>query len=368
MFNFEYIILEIILLILFIFDYKQYKKFKYTPWKKYAIIIYVLFWGFRGFIGTDFSWYYPFFNEIPVDNIYNAITYRPLIEPGYSIYQYIIKNIYPNYHFFIFISTIINTIILDYIFKKEIPRFYILGFIIFIAFCANMEFNNLRNIKSILLFFISIKYIYSRNCKKFILLNLLGLSFHSTSIFYLPLYFLLNKNWKKFIPIIISTGLIVIIFKINLISPIALYLGSILGGKYLSATEIFISQAESSGFTFGAIERVLIGILVYYIYPSTKGNVYRIYANLVICYLISFAFFNEIPVFRLRFSLMFAPAICIILPFCISYINKKYKKVVTLFIICCIFLQSLVNFQGHLFVYDNVLLGIKSYEQRLNNL
>lgn len=368
MFNFEYLILEIFLLILFILDYKQNKKFKYTPWKKIAIIIYILFWGLRGFIGTDFSWYYPFFNQIPTDNLYNAITYRPLIEPGYSVYQYIIKNIYPNYHFFIFISTIINTIILDYIFKKEIPRYYILGFIIFMAFCANMEFNNLRNIKSILLFFISIKYIHNKNFKKFLLLNLLGLTFHSTSIFYIPLYFILNKNWRNLILPIIFVGFIVVIFNIGLISPIALYLGSILGGKYLSATEVFISNAVSSGFTFGAIERLLIGLLVYYIYPTTKGNINRIYANLLICYLICFSYFNDIPVFRLRFALMFAPAICIIFPFCIYVIKRKYKIAVTLFIMCCIFLQSIINFQGHLFEYDNLIFGIKSYEQRLNNL
>ena len=129
---------------------------------------------------------------------------------------------------------------------------------IFMAFCANMDINNLRNIKSILLFFISIKYIYARDCMKYILLNLLGLSFHSTSIFYLPLYFLLHKNWRRFILPIIIVGLIIVIFNIGFISPIAYYLGSILGGKYLSATEIFINQTESSGFTFATLSSICL--------------------------------------------------------------------------------------------------------------
>ena len=76
------------------------------------------------------------------------------IEPGYVIYTYIFKQIWDNYYAFIFFSTCLNVAFMHVLFKNLLKRYYIFGYIVFIAFCANAEFNNLRNIRAILLFFI----------------------------------------------------------------------------------------------------------------------------------------------------------------------------------------------------------------------
>ena len=143
-----------------------------------CVIAYICFWGMRGFIGTDYSWYYPYFNNLS-DRLLYAFDDIERIEPGYVIYTYIFKQIWDNYYAFIFFSTCLNVAFMHVLFKNLLKRYYIFGYIVFIAFCANAEFNNLRNIRAILLFFISIESIIKKDWKSFLALNLLGMSFLS---------------------------------------------------------------------------------------------------------------------------------------------------------------------------------------------
>lgn len=205
-FNFQYITLMLFLFFLFLIDVKQKEKMNYihTLPKIICVIAYICFWGMRGFIGTDYSWYYPYFNNLS-DRLLYAFDDIERIEPGYVIYTYIFKQIWDNYYAFIFFSTCLNVAFMHVLFKNLLKRYYIFGYIVFIAFCANAEFNNLRNIRAILLFFISIESIIKKDWKSFLALNLLGMSFHSTAIFYLPFYFIINRNWKRIIlPLIFS--------------------------------------------------------------------------------------------------------------------------------------------------------------------
>lgn len=183
------------LFFLFLIDVKQKEKMNYihTLPKIICVIAYICFWGMRGFIGTDYSWYYPYFNNLS-DRLLYAFDDIERIEPGYVIYTYIFKQIWDNYYAFIFFSTCLNVAFMHVLFKNLLKRYYIFGYIVFIAFCANAEFNNLRNIRAILLFFISIESIIKKDWKSFLALNLLGMSFHSTAIFYLPF---LYKTEKK---------------------------------------------------------------------------------------------------------------------------------------------------------------------------
>mgnify|MGYP001221416729 FL=1 len=252
------------------------------------------------------------------------------------------------------------------LFKNLLKRYYIFGYIVFIAFCANAEFNNLRNIRAILLFFISIESIIKKDWKSFLALNLLGMSFHSTAIFYLPFYFIINRNWKRIILPLIFIGFIFVILKLNVFTKLILFTGQMLGGVYEASAVLFTDNNEDVGFTLGAIMRLLLGFFLWLSYDRIKEPLYRIYINLAVCYLFCFAFFNEIPVFRLRFSLMFAFSLCIILPYVYIIIQKKYRRFFLLFAFLSCMSQALVNFQGDLFRYDNLLFGIESYERRLN--
>lgn len=365
--NFSYIFLMFFLFFLFFIDKRQKRTHTYilTGPKIICIISFFLFWGLRGFIGTDFSWYYPYFSNLS-EGLTNAFNDKERIEPGYVIYAYYFKQLWDNYHAFIAFSTALDIIFLHIIFKKLLKKYYIIGYIIFIAFCANLEFNNLRNIRSILLFFISLDTIIKRDWKSFYFINLIGLTFHSTTIFYFPFYFILNKNWKLLILPIIIIGFLLIIFKVNLLTHIILTIGSWLGGIYEASAILFTSDLGNKGFSLGAITRLILGLFLWKTYDNINTPIYRIYANLTICYLFCFSFFNEIPVFRLRFSLMFVIALCIIIPYIYIKISKKYRKLYLLFICLTTISQALVNFQGPLFRYDNILWNISTYEERLH--
>lgn len=367
--NFSYIFHIFFLFFLFLIDKKQKKTHTYihTAPKVICIISYFLFWGLRGFIGTDFSWYYPYFNNLS-DGLINAFGDKERIEPGFVIYTYLFKHIWNDYHAFIAFSTGINIIFLHIIFKKLLKKYYILGYIIFIAFCANLEFNNLRNIRSILLLFISLNCIVKKDWKSFFCINLIGLSFHSTAIFYFPLYFILNKNWKPILLPGVIIGFLLVIFQLNILTTIIQLVGSWMGGIYAASSLLFTSDLTSNGFSAGAITRFILGIFLWKVYKDINEPIYRIYANLTICYLFCFSFFNEIPVFRLRFSLMFAISLCITIPYLYIRLNKKYKLIYLIFICLTTLSQSIVNFQGPLFRYDNILWNYSPYEYRMNIL
>ena len=361
------------LFFLFLIDVKQKEKMNYihTLPKIICVIAYICFWGMRGFIGTDYSWYYPYFNNLS-DRLLYAFDDIERIEPGYVIYTYIFKQIWDNYYAFIFFSTCLNVAFMHVLFKNLLKRYYIFGYIVFIAFCANAEFNNLRNIRAICTFshfiisFPSIESIIKKDWKSFLALNLLGMSFHSTAIFYLPFYFIINRNWKRIILPLIFIGFIFVILKLNVFTKLILFTGQMLGGVYEASAVLFTDNNEDVGFTLGAIMRLLLGFFLWLSYDRIKEPLYRIYINLAVCYLFCFAFFNEIPVFRLRFSLMFAFSLCIILPYVYIIIQKKYRRFFLLFAFLSCMSQALVNFQGDLFRYDNLLFGIESYERRLN--
>lgn len=358
--NYSYLILLLFFFFLAYLDrYKYNSNVAYfTIPQKITFISYVLFWGLRGFIGTDCFWYYQWFQELNV-NLVEAFRDRMDLEPGYITYAYIFKyHLWNNFHAFIFFSTLLNALFLHFIFKKSGFNIYILSFAIFVAFCANSEINNLRNIRAILLFFISIKFIEERRFLPFFLIQIIGLLFHSTSIFYIPLFFILCRNLKKWILPVVIIGFILVVGKLSPLTTVINRVAELLKGEYLVKALIFMDMDEPKGFSLGAISRLSLGLLLWYYYDKLSVPRQRIYCNLTLMYLFCFSFFNEIPVFRLRFSMMFAPALCVVIPLFIKYSNYRNRKIVTLYLLLLTISQAIVNFQGSLFHYDNLLWGI----------
>ena len=163
-----------------------------------AMLLYLLFFGFRGYIGADWNNYYPFYKMLPSLFSGGYGTHDFLFEPGFLLFSTICKTISSNYHFFIFVNSLVNILLLNIFIKRYLPtRKYVLGIMIFILMGGfNNEIDLLRSSKSVLLFMISIKYIEEKKLSKFLLINLIGLSFHSMSIIFFPLYFFLNRTFS----------------------------------------------------------------------------------------------------------------------------------------------------------------------------
>ena len=160
-------------------------------------LVFLLFFGFRGFIGWDWTLYFPFYEQL--GNIFHLNFSEHRFDIGFVIYASLIKTLNFDYHSFVFISTLIDVVLLHIFFKRYLPeKYYALGFAVFFAFWGFiLETDLMRNVKGMLLFLLSLKYIENRNLSKFLLLNMLGLSFHWSSIVFFPLYFFLEYQHEQ---------------------------------------------------------------------------------------------------------------------------------------------------------------------------
>ena len=191
-----YLILTVILLILSIIDIYLLKSKESK--KKLMIllgIIYIFFFGLRGFLAWDWIHYYPNFKFslnlvegiLKNDYTFNVSNY----EVGYKIYVAIIKSFTENYHIFILITTLFDYYILAICFIRYSP-YPVLSLLLFLAYSGfQLQYDLLRNIKAILLFFFSLYYLEKNKKVIVIVLLIIEILFHSTSIFYLPVYYIL---------------------------------------------------------------------------------------------------------------------------------------------------------------------------------
>ena len=132
------------------------------------MLVFFLFFGFRGYIDTDFAVYYPIYEMTPTLNdvdgtarFFSGINedYIVKIEPGFKVALVILKSISNNYFFLQIVSSLINVLFLNYFFKRFSPQ-YALGFVIFLIFSGLIiEINLIRNSKAIFLFIYSLQYI-----------------------------------------------------------------------------------------------------------------------------------------------------------------------------------------------------------------
>ena len=81
-----------------------------------CIALFLFFIGLRGFIGTDWYSYYYIFDKTPrfFEEIADYAGEYAVWEPGYLFYSSSLKTIVPNYNFFVFVSALIDVLVLDF--------------------------------------------------------------------------------------------------------------------------------------------------------------------------------------------------------------------------------------------------------------
>ena len=145
-----------------------------------------------------------------------------------------------------------------------------------------MEVNLMRNMKSIILFLVSISYLEKRKFIPYLILNVIGIFFHISSIVYLLLYFVLSKRIsRKVYWVIFGIGNLIFLMKIKFVTPILLFVAGMIGGR----SEMLLMYMENNmtyGITIGYIERVFFFLLLLYFYDKVQkdGNRY-VYLNIL---------------------------------------------------------------------------------------
>lgn len=299
-----YTIPYIFILIILIFLSAQEKKglLKKEKVFKYCVFIFVVFFCFRGYVGWDWMNYYPIF--LNVDDLFHfssssfIIVYSntissDIIEPGFIIYVSLLKTIWFNWHFFVIVTTIIPVIAIS-LFIKNNCKNYAFAFAIFFSLYPGLIIDLMRNALSLSVFLFSLTLIKQRKLIPFLIISIVGFSFHRTFISLVPLYFVYEMKIPKWLSILIFVICnIIFIAGIPVVTTIANELLPYLGDT-ASATKVnsYLNKdsAVARGLTLGYFVRFVVFCLIiakYKVIQSDKNlnfflNSYLIYIFITI--------------------------------------------------------------------------------------
>lgn len=348
-------IVAITLLLLGLYDvFGQDLKIKEKILKSVVIFL-IIFLGTRGLLGWDWYFYYPSF-------FYETYIY----EKGYMIYTALISGIWKNYIFYQFLTGTVDIIVLYFIFKKYC-KFPTLTFAIFFSIQGlQMEVELLRNMKAIILFLISIKYIEERKIFPFLLLNFMGITFHWSALIYLPMYYILNfKYSKKFIVSIFILGSICYIFDIKILASLLEKLEFITSGPFkekISNYKSILPAQSFRGLNLFYFERLILFFIAYFYEKNT------VLKNSAYIWILIFLFTSELSIVSVRIGILFIYSVWIILSRGIEIENKKisYSLLSVILFLCGFRLYNNLNFPGNKinYRYRNVIFNKIDYEKR----
>lgn len=340
----------------------------------FSIILLIGFLGLRGFIGWDWWAYYPSYNNLP-----NGFNY----EIGYEIWSNIFYKIGLSYHHFTFINTVADILILAYVLKKY-SKYPIFSMFLFLAVQGlSFEVDLLRNAKAVLLFIISIQFIKERKLIPFLILNILGMTFHMSSVIYLPMYFILNRNYsRKIILPLIILGNIYYLFDTKLFTHILEYMSSVLpvavGGKITSYLSIIPQNYKLPVGTL-YFERLVTFIMVFFFLHKEKNhrekeNPYSlIMENSFYIFYLIFLFTSEFFIASTRIGILFIYANWFLWGDIIENFRDTKIKAAVFLIAVLIGGNRIYNhfdFNGNkiLYRYENIITDHKSYEEKMKDL
>lgn len=352
-----FISVALVLLILGIYDVFSENKILKENILKGIVVFLILFLGTRGFLGWDWYFYYPSFMN-------SAYTY----EKGYMFYTFLIKGIFKNYIFYQFITTMIDFIVLYFVFKKYC-KYPIMAFAIFFSLQGlHIEVELLRNMKAIVLFLFSMRYIEERKVIPFLSLNLLGILFHTSAVLYLPMYFILNYNYKNKVVIgafILGSIYYILDFKFfHLIFQLDYaFLPEVLESKLLNYKEVIPKELIREVNLF-YLERAIVFFLAY----NYEKN--RIIKNSAYVWIGIFLFTSELSIVSLRVGILFTYGAWLVLTRAIENVENKKVLIGIIWVLCLGRIYKSITFPGNKinYRYKNAIFNELDYEKREQEL
>lgn len=333
-----------------------------------GILIYIIFFGFRGFVMHDWMDYYPAFEKL---EFYDLITFElgESREIGWIAFQLLCKSIYDNYHFMIFVHSLLCVFLL-YKFFKRYTHNIMLGFIIYFAFDGMvLSINLLRNVLAILIFINAIPYLIDRKPLPYFMMCLAAFAFHYSSIIFFPLYFFLHKKTNKWVYAGVCCIMLALYFSnVSIFLKLISALG--IGGDLLqNKIESYADISSHLHISVGLLERLLTIILFFCYYDKLQNmrKENRVFINAFLIFLSSAFLISEFSEISKRLCILFEFCYWILwidLIKCFYYANnrKLYMSFIALY--CSIKIAMPIVNQP-VCEYDNLLLGgIKSYYER----
>lgn len=365
---FPYILIICIFCVLAYFCEQTQKIELKEKYKYISVGIFIFFFGLRGFILSDWIVYYEYFFNCDFSYLLGWPTTQGVMEPGFTLLCLLVKTIMPNYSFFVFITTAINTYLLLLFFKGRISNLP-LALAIYICFEGLLISTNfMRNSIAILLFLNSLNSLETRDAKKYFLLIFIAFCFHSSALLYMPLYFVFNRKCNKWIYLgIFMICNVIFLSKVSLFSSLLSIFGidEDISMKVRAYTELY---DKSSKISIGYLERLLTGCLIFCFFDKLndirKEN--AVFINAVLAYFICFFCISEFEVLSKRLCALFAFGYWILwidLLKCFSIKNNKNLYALFIGLYCILKIGSSTMLPD--FKYENIIFGASSYQERL---
>lgn len=370
-YSLPYILLELFLLIVFVFQITTKIEDNTRKYINYSVVlIYILFFGLRGFIGWDWYSYYPFYSKLSSGFVLNKENQFDL---GFVLYAKLLKNLFSEYWMFVLFNTCLDALLLYLFLVRYISQKYLsLGFALFLVFTGlQLQVDLLRNIKALFLFLYSLKYIEHRNPIKYFLLIIIAFYFHWSSLFFIPLYFFLHKKIPvKTVVAIYIVGYIIFLFQIEYFKPILLPITKLISPGVYSKTLIYLSKdvySKPYGLTIGFFERSLMTLLVLFYYSQLTQRVKSIlFVNSFLIYSFIYLYCSEITIVLQRVAGNFGYSYWILIPLVINYSNFKVKNVLIFFYIILVTSKITMMTNNIFYDYQSYLLTkVNSYTEQV---
>lgn len=351
-----------------------------TDKKKYAtlfaITLFFIFFGFRGYVFTDWISYAKMMEDVTFGDIFQLTTVHEdavVHEPGFTLLCWLCSLVTRDYVFFVVVVTVIDLWLYLRFLKQWNVDNVAFSFMLLMAFEGiGIMFNLMRNQIAIFIFMNSLVYIVNRKPWQYMGCCLLALSFHLSSIVLFPLYFVLHRKTNKWV--FLGIFIAFFLFYISQQSIVAtglqvLGLGGMLGEKAELYTTFF-STSRALSIT-GTIEKFGLVTLIFLFYDKLNSNVknFQVLVNCLLLYFFCYYVLAEFKTLSSRMSYIFVFPYWVVWIYIIKVMaipNNKRLLAGVLYLYSVYMLA--LNIGTPVQQYDNVLFGAKSQNERLRIL
>jgi hypothetical protein len=304
--------------------------------------------GGRSVSGSDWSVYKDYFeNVVGLNELNDLKSINSRFEPGYYFVNSIIK-LFTSNHVAFFTSVEIISCILLYNNINTYTKYKISFLCIYFPYIFfSLSLVLMRSMLAVQIFFFSIRYIHNKRYISYFICILIASSIHISSSILFPLYFILNRYYtNKTVAIVIFIGLILFIFKIDILTFLLNLVPPFFGLIYKRVI-VYLNTEKQYGmprsFSITQVEYLLFFIFfIKYRARFNKINKYfNIFFNMYFIYGILLFYFFSVVAFSGRLKFFFVLSI----PFFIPYFVKLFRKnFVLVFMIYSLYVISLMFF------------------------
>lgn len=333
-------------------------------------LLFLFFFGFRWHIMSDsLAYEQEYLTLKPVFSWHYIDVHSWWWDKGFVVFTMLTKLISDDFRFFVFINALID-ISLFVICIRRYSSNYLVTVMAFLAFQGILtEINLFRNIKAILLFLISIRYIENRKWYYFFGINLLGYTFHSSALLFFPMYWILNVKLKlKYVVAVMSVFTIIYLFQINIMENY-IYQYMPTDGVMSNKLNAYLGNSTDTVLSIGTFERLLtlcVGLWVYY-KTDNPPRLFTIFFNSFLVFYVAYSLFGFNEVFRDRIPYLFIYSYWFLYPYLFSYIVSRKKSMKYVFY-ALFFLKVYTSTCLCSAYYENILINDVSTRSQRNFL